>query len=115
MNGNPHAYLIIECGPFGSRAAEKLLKKDPYRSINFFDRSKRALQKVCALPFETVIGKDRSYLDHSFWEGRKGNYIIVEVPFPLAFKFILSELKPLDDKKGSLFFWTAQPRDRQNG
>jgi saccharopine dehydrogenase-like NADP-dependent oxidoreductase len=47
-------YLIIGCGYFGSRAAEKLLRKDPKPKIIVVDRNKEAVKKVSNLPVEKI-------------------------------------------------------------
>ena len=99
MNGNPHAYLIIGCGRFGSRAAEKLLKKDPLARIIVIDQNERALQRVSSFPIEAVVSEGRSYLEQFFLEGQTVNYIIPTVPLHLAFEFILSQLKPWGAKR----------------
>jgi len=93
MNGNPHAYLIIGCGHFGSRAAKKLFQKDPNSKIIIVDKSRGALQKVSRLPIQTVVCDGIFYLSQFLSEGRKVNYIIPAVPIHLAFEFILSRLK----------------------
>ncbi len=99
MNGNPHAYLIIGCGHFGSRAAEKLLQKDAYAKIIAVDQNRRAFQKVSSLTVEAVVSEGRSYLEQFFLEGRKADYVIPAIPFHLAFEFILSQLKSLGGKR----------------
>jgi len=93
MNGNPHAYLIIGCGHFGSRAAKKLFQKDSHSKIIIVDKSRGALQKVSRLPIQTVVCDGIFYLSQFLSEGRKVNYIIPAVPIHLAFEFILSRLK----------------------
>ena len=102
MNGNPRTYLIIGCGRFGSRAAEKLFQKDFRSKIIVVDKSKKALQKVSRLPVETIISDGISYLSQFLSEGRKTNYIIPAVPLHLAFEFILSQLKPLGAKRNRI-------------
>ena len=98
--GTPtHTYLIIGCGHFGSRAAKKLLQKDPHSKIIVVDKSKKALQKVSRLPIETIISDGIFYLSQFLSEGRKTDYIIPAVPLHLAFEFILSQLKPLGAKR----------------
>ena len=99
MNGNPHAYLIIGCGHFGSRAAKKLFQKDLHSKIIVVDKSKKALQKVSRLPIQTVVCDGIFYLSRFLSEGRKVNYIIPAVPFHLAFEFILSRLRSLHAKR----------------
>ena len=99
MNGNPHAYLIIGCGHFGSRAAKKLFQKDPNSKIIIVDKSRGALQKVSRLPIQTVVCDGIFYLSQFLSEGRKVNYIIPAVPIHLAFEFILSQLKSLRAKR----------------
>jgi len=99
MNGNPHVYLIIGCGRFGSRAANKLLQKDFHSKIVVVDKNKKALQKVSRLPIETVISDGIFYLSQFLSEGRKADYIIPAVPLHFAFEFILFQLKPLGGKR----------------
>jgi saccharopine dehydrogenase-like NADP-dependent oxidoreductase len=57
-----HTYLIIGCGYFGSRGAEKLSQKHPHPKIIVVDKSKRALQKVSHLPIETAVSNGITYL-----------------------------------------------------
>jgi hypothetical protein len=99
MNGSPHTYLIIGCGHFGDRAAEKLFQKDPCSKIIVVDKSKKALQKVSRLPVETAVSDGIIYLNQFFSKGRKADYIIPAVPLHLAFEFILSQLKPWGAKR----------------
>jgi len=99
MNRNPCAYLIIGCGRFGSRAAEKLFQKDPDSKIIVVDKKKKALQKVSGIRVEIAISDGVSYLEQFLSSGRKTVYIIPAVPFHLAFEFILSQLKPLGGKR----------------
>jgi len=99
MKGNPHAYLIIGCGHFGSRAAKKLFQKDPNSKIIVVDKSRKALQKVSRLPIQTVVCDGIFYLSQFLSEGRKVDYIIPALPHHLAFEFILSQLKPLGGKR----------------
>jgi hypothetical protein len=99
MNGNPHTYLIIGSGHFGSRAAEKLSQKDSCSKITVVDKSKKALQKVSRLPVETAVSDGIIYLNQFFSKGRKADYIIPAVPLHLAFEFILSQLKPWGAKR----------------
>ena len=99
MNGSPHTYLIIGCGRFGSRAAEKLSQKDSCSKITVVDKSKKALQKVSHLPIESAICDGIFYLNQFLSEGRKADYIIPAVPLHLVFEFILSQLKPLGAKR----------------
>jgi hypothetical protein len=95
----PHFYLIIGCGHFGSRAAKILLQKDPHSKIIIVDQSKKALQKVSRFPIETIISDGIFYLSQFLSEGRKPNYIIPAVPLHLAFEFILFQLKPFGGKR----------------
>jgi len=99
MNGSPHTYLIIGCGHFGSRAAEKLLKKDPLSKIIVVDKIKESIKKICHLPVETAVSDGISYLNKFLSQGRRADYIIPAVPFHLAFEFILSQLKPPGGKR----------------
>jgi|APFre7841882630_1041343.scaffolds.fasta_scaffold11233_2 hypothetical protein len=96
---NPHSYLIIGCGHFGSRAAEKLFQKDPHSKIIVVDQSKKALLKVSHLSIESTICEGTLYLKQFLSEGRKADYIIPAVPFHLVFEFIHSQLKPLGGKR----------------
>ena len=102
MNGNPRTYLIIGCGHFGSRAAEKLFPKDSRSEIIVVDKSKRALQRVSHLPIETAVCEGITYLNQFLSEGRKVDHIIPAVPIHFAFEFILSQLKPLGGKRGKV-------------
>ena len=99
MNGNPRAYLIIGCGHFGSRAAEKLFKKDPRSKIIVVDKIQESIKKICHLPVETVVSDAVFYLNQFFSQRGRADYIIPAVPFHLAFEFILSQLKPLGGKR----------------
>ena len=99
MNGSPHTYLIIGCGHFGSRAAEKLFQKDSCSKITVVDKNKIAFQKVFRLPVETAVSSGIIYLNQFFSKGRKADYIIPAVPLHLAFEFILSQLKPWGAKR----------------
>jgi len=99
MKGNSRAYLVIGCGHFGSRAAEKLFRKDPHSKIIVVDKSRKALQKVSRLPIQRVVCDGIFYLSQFLSEGRKVNYVIPAVPFHLAFEFILSELKSSHAKR----------------
>lgn len=67
---NSPTYLIVGCGYFGSRAAEKLLRKDPKPKIIVVDRNKEAVKKVSNLPAETFTGDGLVYLEEFFSEGR---------------------------------------------
>lgn len=99
MNRKSHTYLIIGCGYFGSRAVEKLLRKDPHSRIIVVDKSKKTLQRVSNFPIQTVASDGIFYLTQLLSEGHKIDYIIPAVPIHLAFEFILSQLKPLGWKK----------------
>jgi len=99
MNGNLHAYLIIGCGYFGSRAAKKLFQKNPDSKITVVDKNRKALQKVSRLPIQTVACDGILYLNQFLSEGRKVDYIIPALPLHLAFEFILSQLKPWGAKR----------------
>jgi len=99
MLENPRIYLIIGCGRFGSRAAERLLQKNPRPKIIVVDRSKKALKKVSHLPVESEVREGTLYLEQFLSKGRKADYIIPSVPFHLAFEFILSRSKPSGGKR----------------
>ncbi len=106
---NPPSCLIIGCGHFGSRAAEKIFQKDPHSKIIVIDKNKKALQKVSRLPIETIISDGIFYLRQFLSEGREADYIIPAVPFHLAFEFILSHLKPLGGKRRKTPFIPGLP------
>jgi hypothetical protein len=99
MNGSPHAYLIIGCGRFGSRAAERLYQKDSDSNIIVVDKNKKALQKVSRLPIDTAVSNGITYLGQFLSEGRQIDDVIPAVPLHLAFEFILSRLKPRGAKR----------------
>ena len=96
---SPRSYLIIGCGHFGSRAAEKLLKKDPHSKIIVVDKNKKALRKVSHLPVEIAMNEGVSYLEQFLSRGRKTDYVIPAVPFHLAFEFIQLRLRPFGAKR----------------
>jgi hypothetical protein len=96
------SYLIIGCGHFGSRAAEKLVQKNPGSKIVIVDKNRMALRKVSRLSVQTVLGEGLSYLSQVLSEGQKFNYILPAVPFHLTFEFILSQLQPFAAKRGSI-------------
>ncbi len=96
------AYLIIGCGHFGSRAAEKLVQKDPDSKIIVVDKSRTALQKISRLSVQTVLSEGLSHLSQVLSEGQRFNYILPAVPFHLAFEFILSQLQFLTAKRGNI-------------
>ena len=95
----PRSYVIIGCGHFGGRAAEKLCGKDPESRIIGVDKNEKAIRKICHLPCETVICDGLSYLGRFFKKSRSATYILPAVPFHLAFEFILSQLKPLGARR----------------
>jgi hypothetical protein len=99
---SPHSYLIIGCGNFGSKAAEKLLEKNPHSKIIVVDKNRKAIKKVSHLPVESEVCDGTSYLKQFLSKGRKINYIIPSVPSHLAFEFILSQLKPWGGKRGKV-------------
>jgi hypothetical protein len=99
MNGNPHTYLIIGCGHFGSRAANKLFQKDSHSKIIVVDKNEKALQKVPRLPVETAVCDGIIYLSQFLSEGQKAHFIIPAVPLHLAFEFVLFQLKSMGVKR----------------
>jgi hypothetical protein len=99
MKGNPHTYLIVGCGHFGSRAVIKLFQKDPQSKIIVVDKNKEALQRISRLPVGTAVCDGMIYLCQFLSEDRKADYIIPAVPLHLAFEFILSQLKSLGAKR----------------
>ena len=96
---NPPSYLIIGCGHFGSRAVEKLLKRNPHSKITVVDKKKGPLHRISHLPVETTLCDGRLFLNRSLSKRPLFDYIIPAVPFHLAFEFILSQLKPLGAKR----------------
>lgn len=106
---NPHSYLIIGCGHFGSRAAEKLLQKNPRPKIIVVDRNKEALKKVSHLAVESEVCDATLYLKQILSKGGKIDYIIPSVPFHLAFEFILSQSKPLGAKRAKVPLLSGLP------
>jgi hypothetical protein len=92
-------YLIIGCGHFGSRAAEKLFQKESHSKIIVVDKSKRAIQNISRLPIQTEVCDGIIYLHQFLSGGKKADYIIPAVPLHLAFEFILSQLKPVGAKR----------------
>jgi hypothetical protein len=101
-NPKSRSYLIIGCGHFGSRAAGKLLWKDPLSKIIIVDENNKAFEKVSQLPVQTEACDGLFYLKEFLSRGLKADYIIPAVPVHLAFEFLLSKLKPLGVKKGKL-------------
>ena len=94
----PSSYLVVGCGHFGSRAVQKLLKKDPRSKITAIDRDEKAVQKISSFPIEIVIGEAMPCLDR-FLSGDPNTSIIPAVPFHLAFEFVLLKLKPFGAKR----------------
>jgi len=95
---NTHCYLIVGCGHFGSRAVEKLIRKNSHPKITVVDRDEKAIQKISSLPVEAKVGEGVSYLHQSLLES-SFDYIIPAVPFHLAFEFLLLTLKPFGAKR----------------
>lgn len=106
---NPPSYLIIGCGHFGSRAAERLLKRNPHSKITMVDKKKGPLQRISHLPIETALCDGRLFLNRSLSKRPLFDYIIPAVPFHLAFEFVLSQLKPLGGKRGKVPDLTGLP------
>jgi len=106
---SPRSYLIIGCGHFGSRAAEKLLKKDPRSKIIVVDKNKEAIKKISHLPVETTVGDGLVYLNQCLSKFGPNDYIIPAVPFHLAFEFILSQLKQLGTRRRKVPLITGVP------
>jgi len=95
----PNSYLIIGCGHFGSRAVDKLLKKDPRSKITVVDKEEKMIQKISSFPVEAIIEEGISFINQFLLKGYLTHYIIPAVPFHLAFEFILSYLKTLGGKR----------------
>lgn len=104
-----HDYLIIGCGRFGSRAAEKLLKTNPHSKIIVVDKDQEAIEKISHLPVETAVSDGLLYLDKFLSGGLKADYIIPAVPFHLAFEWILSQLKTSGVKRTKIPDITGLP------
>jgi len=94
-----NSYIIIGCGRFGGRAAEKLYRKDPRSKIMVVDKDKEAIKKISHLSVETAVSDGLFYLDKFLSGGRKADYIVPAVPLHLAFEFILSQLTPLGARR----------------
>lgn len=93
------SFLIIGCGRFGGRAAEKLSQKNARSRIIVVDKNKKALQKVSRLPIQTAVCDGILYLNQFLSKGLKADYIIAALPLHFAFEFILSQLKPIGAKR----------------
>jgi len=111
---DPTSCLIIGCGHFGSRTAEKLFQKELHSRIIVVDKNKRALQKVSHLPIQTEVCDGIIYLRHFLFESQKADYIIPAVPLHLAFEFILSQLKPMGAKRKRVPSLTGLPNPMRN-
>ncbi len=109
MERKPRTYLIIGCGRFGSRAAEKLLQRHPSPKIIVVDKDRGAVQRASRFPVETHLSDGISYLRQLFSEGQEINYIIPAVPIHVAYEFVLSELKPIGAKRAKLPFLPKLP------
>jgi hypothetical protein len=96
---NPHFYLIIGCGHFGSRAAKKLSERNSHSRIIVVDQNKKALQKVSRPPIEPSVSDGTVFLKQFLSKGKRVDYIIPAVPLHLAFEFILSHLRPWGAKR----------------
>ncbi len=99
MGTHTHTYLIIGCGYFGSRAAEKLFQKDSHSKIIVVDKSKKALQKISRLPIQIAVCEGIIYLSQFLSTGEQVDYVIPAVPLHLAFEFVLFQLKPMGVKR----------------
>jgi hypothetical protein len=106
---NPLSCLIIGCGHFGSRAAERLLKRNPHSKITVVDKKKGPLQRISHLPVKTALCDGRLFLNRSLSKRPLFDYIIPAVPFHLAFEFVLSQLKPLGGKRRKVPDLTGLP------
>ena len=96
------SYLIIGCGHFGSRAIEKLLKKNPHSKITVVDKDEKAFRKVSSFPIETVVGEGISHLQQFLLKDLSFDDVIPSVPFHLAFEFLLSNLRPIGAKRNDV-------------
>jgi TrkA-N domain len=96
------SYLIIGCGHFGSRAARRLLEKNPHSKITVVDRDEKPLGRVLDLPVERVVADGLVHLDRFLMDGPFADYIIPAVPCHLAVESILSQLKPLGAKRTTI-------------
>ena len=103
------SYLIVGCGHFGSRAVEKILKRNPHSKITVVDKKKGPLQNISHFPVKTALGDGPLFLKHSLSKRLLPDYIIPAVPFHLAFEFILSQLKPLGGKRRNVPPLTGLP------
>lgn len=96
------SYLIIGCGHFGSRAAEKLFEENPHSKIIIVDKNKRSLQEASRLPIETAVSDGTFYLSQFLSKERKADYLIPAVPFHFVFEFILVQTRPFGAKRGKV-------------
>ena len=96
---NSPSYLIIGCGHFGRKAAEKLFKKNPHSRIIVVDKDEKAFRKISSLPVETIVADGISYLHQYLLKGHPVDFIIPAVPLHLAFEFLLFALRPYGAKK----------------
>ena len=92
-------YLIIGSGHVGSRAAHRLLEKNPHSKITVVDRDEKSLERVFDLPVERVVSDGLVHLDRFLRDNPCADYIIPAVPYHLAFELILSQLNPLGAKR----------------
>jgi hypothetical protein len=99
MGTHTHTYLIIGCGYFGSKAAEKLSQKNSSPKIIVVDKSKKALLRVSRFPVQIAVDDGIIYLSQFLLMGQQADYIIPAVPLHLAFEFILFQLKPMRIKR----------------
>jgi len=109
MTATPLTYLIVGCGRFGSRAAQKLLQKNPRSKIIVVDRNKNVFKRISRLPVEFAACEGTLYLEKFLVRGQKVDYVIPSVPFHLAFEFILSRSKPWGGKRAKVPSLTGLP------
>jgi hypothetical protein len=95
----PKSYLIIGCGYFGSHAAEKLQKKDPYSKIIVIDQNKKAIRKISSLQVTPVVADGISYLHQFLSKHMHVDYIVPAIPVHVAFEFLLQRLKAFGAKR----------------
>jgi hypothetical protein len=96
----PKSYLIIGCGHFGSRAVERLQRKDPHSRIIVVDQKEKAFRKISSVPVEPVVADGISYLYQFLSKRMRVDYIIPAIPVHVAFAFLLQRLKAYGAKRG---------------
>jgi hypothetical protein len=93
---NELTFLIIGAGRFGSRAVERLRKKNPQARFTVIDENPEALEHLSHLPGEKICHEGASYLAEHLFTDVLPDWIIPAVPIHLAFEWL--RLKILDER-----------------